>query len=478
MHTVFPWGLTSMFIGAVLVALGLPLAAAAQHPAPGESTAGPAVADIAPGPPDQQPAPHTAAPSTPADRPWLGVRLIPVPQALSAHLRSVEQAQVFGNGVMVDNVALSSPAAEAGLKRYDVIVAMNHQPVQADLRQFVRQLAACKPGQNVPLVIVRNGRTERLSVKLAHALPTESVSYRYQYPTQPRQLWTDQVDFRGGVLRRTAEGWAWQRFDRNDLTLVNELPPDIARHVRQWTQSGLGENFSQIRVESDGWVTQLQRDATGRLVVTRSAQDTAGETLIRRTYASIEDLARDDPASYRLLESVLGAGAGTTGRAMPPLATIGADGGTPQIGQPRTGGKRGSNPTGDPAASVDQPMPGDSGASNDPSQADASDDEYRHLMEQYDQYLQQRQAQGERQPRSSRQADPIPAEALEIFDDRAESIAGPPARQFTISPTGHITVRVRSGEGELLMQFDSEQELAQRQPQLYQHYRGLTRSLD
>jgi hypothetical protein len=436
-----------MLFLATMAALSLPMAAMGQAMDPSPRAE--------PSQPVRTPDDHHAAGDdtelTPADRPWLGVRLVPVPDALTAHLRSVEQAQVFGNGVMVDNVALSSPAAEAGLKRFDVIVAMNHQPVQADLRQFVRQLSACKPGQMLPLVIVRNGRTERLKVTLAHALPKESVSYRYQYPTQPRQLWTDQVDFRGGVLRRTADGWAWQRFDRNDLTLVDELPPDIADHVRRWTHSGLGENFSQIRVESDGWVTQLHRDESGRLVVTRSAQDTAGETLIRRVYASVADLAQDDPASYRLLETVINSQA-SGARAIPPLATIGA------AGEQRIG----------------QPMPADPPPS---SKAESADDDYRHLLEQYDQYLQQRQART-RQTADPAEADPVPAEAMEVFDDAAAPPTTAPTRQFTISPSGHITVRVRSGEGELLMQFDNADELADRQPQLHQHYRRLIGALD
>lgn len=62
--------------------------------------------------------------------------------------------------VTVENVRPEGPAAEAGLRPGDAIVAINHQPIRfPDDVELLRFVAGFRPGQAVPMT-VRRGNEE------------------------------------------------------------------------------------------------------------------------------------------------------------------------------------------------------------------------------------------------------------------------------------------------------------------------------
>jgi len=69
-------------------------------------------------------------------------------------------------GVLIQNVMDDSPAQRAGLKRNDVIVEFDGTPVK-DLQKFRLRVAEQQVGKAVPVKVLRNGKIERLTVKLA-----------------------------------------------------------------------------------------------------------------------------------------------------------------------------------------------------------------------------------------------------------------------------------------------------------------------
>lgn len=69
--------------------------------------------------------------------------------------------------VMVTDYASGSTAARAGLRRQDVILSMNGQPV-ADAGEFERTLADKKPGTTVELEIFRDGKRLKVSVPVTN----------------------------------------------------------------------------------------------------------------------------------------------------------------------------------------------------------------------------------------------------------------------------------------------------------------------
>jgi serine protease Do len=71
-----------------------------------------------------------------------------------------------GRGALVQDVTPGSPGDRAGLRSYDVIVALDGEAQQGD-EQLIRGISALAPGTTVRLRVLRNGREEDVLVKLA-----------------------------------------------------------------------------------------------------------------------------------------------------------------------------------------------------------------------------------------------------------------------------------------------------------------------
>jgi Do/DeqQ family serine protease len=69
-------------------------------------------------------------------------------------------------GAIVTTVAAGGPAEKAGIKRGDVIVAINKQPV-IDNNSLRNLVASLPPGSNVDVSALRNGRDQNFQVALA-----------------------------------------------------------------------------------------------------------------------------------------------------------------------------------------------------------------------------------------------------------------------------------------------------------------------
>ena len=69
-------------------------------------------------------------------------------------------------GAIVTSVQVGGPAEKAGLKRGDVITAINKQPV-TDNNSLRNLVASMAPGTNVDVTVLRNGRDQNLQVALA-----------------------------------------------------------------------------------------------------------------------------------------------------------------------------------------------------------------------------------------------------------------------------------------------------------------------
>lgn len=69
-----------------------------------------------------------------------------------------------GGGVRVDGVSPGGPAAEAGVKAGDVIVAIEAKPVTTG-RELVKAMEAVEPGEKVELGLRRDGKAVKLAVE-------------------------------------------------------------------------------------------------------------------------------------------------------------------------------------------------------------------------------------------------------------------------------------------------------------------------
>jgi serine protease Do len=109
-------------------------------------------------------------------RGWLGVTIQPLTQEL---------AKSFGlsgtQGALVASVADESPAAKAGVRPGDVIVAYDGKPVDGP-RTLPSLVANTPVGRSVPLVVVRDGSRQTLTVTVGNL--ADSREARAATPTQ------------------------------------------------------------------------------------------------------------------------------------------------------------------------------------------------------------------------------------------------------------------------------------------------------
>lgn len=68
-------------------------------------------------------------------------------------------------GALISSVEPGTPADKAGLKRYDVIIEINGQPVE-NKNDLLFKIADIEPGTKVDLTVIRDGQREHFSVKL------------------------------------------------------------------------------------------------------------------------------------------------------------------------------------------------------------------------------------------------------------------------------------------------------------------------
>ncbi len=94
-------------------------------------------------------------------------------------------------GALVQDVSDDSPGARAGLKPYDTILAIDEHDVRND-DDLIREIAARTPGTAARLRILRDGRPETVTVKLAERPARESGDgHKNDPPTTPAVRKTD-----------------------------------------------------------------------------------------------------------------------------------------------------------------------------------------------------------------------------------------------------------------------------------------------
>jgi len=93
---------------------------------------------------------------------FLGIAVEEVPRSLASHLHGM---LAKGQGLVVEQVAEHSPAANAGLKQDDILAAFGDQKLFSS-EQLVKLVRAEKPGSNVTFGFVRDGKKENVEVTL------------------------------------------------------------------------------------------------------------------------------------------------------------------------------------------------------------------------------------------------------------------------------------------------------------------------
>lgn len=108
------------------------------------------------------------------DRGWLGVQIQPVTKDIAESLGLAE-----AQGALVVEPQAGSPGEKAGIKKGDVITALDGDTIK-DPRDLAKRVAVVKPGTNVELSVWRNGKSETVKVEIAKLEADKQASSEQQ----------------------------------------------------------------------------------------------------------------------------------------------------------------------------------------------------------------------------------------------------------------------------------------------------------
>ena len=100
---------------------------------------------------------------SPAIMPWIGIEIQDIDETIAGQLGLRNS-----NGVLVNKVVEDSPADNGGIKRGDAIVRFDHRSIK-DVSFLQNLIAKLSIGERVQVVVVRNGDTESLYLKIGDA---------------------------------------------------------------------------------------------------------------------------------------------------------------------------------------------------------------------------------------------------------------------------------------------------------------------
>ena len=100
------------------------------------------------------------------ERGWLGVQIQGLDEDLASNLQLDKP-----RGALVSEVQPDSPAAAAGVKQGDVVVAFDGKPIER-VGQLSRAVAVVEPGKKAELVVWRDGKEVKLQADIG-AMPTQ-----------------------------------------------------------------------------------------------------------------------------------------------------------------------------------------------------------------------------------------------------------------------------------------------------------------
>ena len=120
-------------------------------------------------------------------RGWLGVKIQNVDEDTAASLGLSES-----HGALVTEVTTPGPAAEAGIKNGDAILAINGAKI-ADSRDLARQIAAIAPNTKVDVNVLRGQKEQTIAVKLGQFPTGRELARMEDSKPEPQGTAMDQL---------------------------------------------------------------------------------------------------------------------------------------------------------------------------------------------------------------------------------------------------------------------------------------------
>jgi hypothetical protein len=156
-----------------------------------------------------------------------GLHVAPVPEALYTHVPQL----LPGQGLMVDEIAPRSIASKVDLKRFDVLLKYDGQPIR-DRDQFNKLVLTTKIDHKAPLVLLRAGKEVTFDVALnTTELATHNVKGAIK-PGGPPAVAIECTSLDNGKLQVVLGYYAEKSSKLQTVTCTGSLP-EIEQQVRE-----------------------------------------------------------------------------------------------------------------------------------------------------------------------------------------------------------------------------------------------------
>jgi hypothetical protein len=234
---------------------------------------------------------------------YLGVRLDPNPlsELLTKHLKLEP-----GQGLLIKNIYINSPADKAGLDRDDIIVTFQGEDI-FDYEDFVRDIQRTGVDEEVELKVIHLGEKKTVSAKLEHLngqFDSDELGWKYPFESEVYQMWRP-----GRIFRFKPGDEDWTRVPFKDVPDINM---DIKKFFKEkyfFQHSSDDEEFS-ITIEGnpfdgDSSVTLETRQKKERKIY----ETTIGEIeelpkkYLPTIKKDIEEAQKTTYSTYGMLES-------------------------------------------------------------------------------------------------------------------------------------------------------------------------------
>ncbi len=240
-----------------------------------------------------------------AGGPWLGIQFGPVPKPLASHL-DIEDDLCL----MILNVVEDSPADEAGLQQYDVIVSVKGEDVPSDVGEFLNIVRGFELGDTPVFSVIRNAESAQATVTVG-TRPEGKAASNFKYDLCVEELSKDNVFHHGGFLCKDDDGnWSMKGLDNiKNLSklkcFMNPGEGGDGEFKLDMLLEGLPGHGLDVIVEKGqhGETLKIERE-DDQITVTRTKTDEDGtKTSTTEVYDSEDAVKADDPDAYEHLQA-------------------------------------------------------------------------------------------------------------------------------------------------------------------------------
>lgn len=197
------------------------------------------------------------------DRGYVGLRLQEITSAIAQALNRPDS-----KGVLVASVEPGGPAERAGVKTGDVITNIGDQPVEG-VRDLSRTVAGIKPGTQTRLTVVRDGKTQEITVTVG-LRPNEQTAQTNEQQgsiTEGKKLGVTLAPVDNAARQRLgadAKGVLVQRVEPNSPAAENGIRPGdlivLANNREVAKTSDVAEEWQRAQKEKRPVLLRIKRD--------------------------------------------------------------------------------------------------------------------------------------------------------------------------------------------------------------------------